>query len=100
MAVKFSKQRRVMEADPPSAALLDVFGECRNSLGCPVVGRVVQLYEQLVARKKRIINLVSVLDVVDGEIIIILLLLQPYLSGVNEWPVNALLLGKCDDVKL
>ena len=89
----------MVEPDPSSPAFLDVPGECGDSPWRPTVGRIVQLYEQLVVREKCIVNFVGILDVIDGEVIGGRLLLQPNLSCVYKRPVNASLLSERNDVE-
>src|SRR5260370_19472398 len=99
VAVEFAKQGRVVEPDPSSPAFLDVLGECGDSLWRPTVGRIVQLYEQLVVREKCIVNFVGGLDVIDREVVFDFLLLQPDFCSIDKSPVNPSGLRKRDDVK-
>src|ERR1700761_7596448 len=86
-----------MESDPADRALFNGLGEGFLRGGSPVVGRVVQLNEQLVAGEKGCIDPVCIRYVVDGEVIGSRLFCQPLLGGVDKWLVDAAFLGDCDD---
>ena len=82
-----------MKTDPATFALFDVLDE--GSLGGvrPIVGRVIQLNEEIVFGEKGVVDFFGVLDIVDGEIILARQFLEPDLGGVDKWLVNATVLG-------
>ncbi len=88
-----------MKADPSSAAFLNVSSECGSSLGRPPIGRIVQLNKDLVLRQECVVNLAGILNVIDREIVLGRLLLQPYFGRIDEGPMNATRLGKSDDLE-
>jgi hypothetical protein len=98
-AVEVSQQSSVMEADPAAASLVDVTLKCRHRCRRPVVGRIVQLDEELIVGEEGFIDGVRVLDVVDREEVTHSFLSQPNLCTVDEWLVNASFLRERDHVK-
>ena len=83
-----------MKSDPAAFALFDVLDECGLGRVGPVVGRVVQLDEEIVFCEKCVVDLLSVFDVVDREIVLAGQFSQPDLCGVHKWLVDAAVLGE------
>ena len=89
----------MMKADPSAATFFDVLDEGGLRSRRPVVGRVVELDEELVVREELVVDLVRVLDVIDGEVILRGLLIEPDLGGFNEGQMNSAGLGDGDDAE-
>src|ERR1700730_14075696 len=88
-----------MEADPTAPALFDVTLKCGHRCGGPIVGRIVELNEELVVRKKGIVDGLGVLDVVDREVIPNGLRGKPYLRGIHKGLMNTTLFGKRNNME-
>src|ERR1700760_106179 len=98
-AIEVPQQGGVMEADPTAAALFDVTLKCGHRCGGPIVGRIVELNEELVVRKEGIVDGLGVLDVVDREVIPNGLLRKPYLRGVHKGLMNTALFGERNNME-
>src|SRR5580658_8448801 len=88
VSVKLTKQRRMMKPDPSPAAFLNVSSECRSGLGRPPIRRIVQLNKDAVLRQERVVDLAGILNVIDREIVIDRLLLQPFFGRIYKGPMN------------
>src|ERR1700752_508084 len=55
-AIEVSQESGVMESDPASAAPFAVTLKCSHRCGSPIVGRIVELNEELVVRKEGIVD--------------------------------------------
>src|SRR5467141_2983057 len=100
VSIKLPQQRRMMKSDPSSFAFLDVPLECRYCGRCPGVRRIVQLNEELVPRKKCIVDLFCVVDVVHRKVAGNRFFLKPDFGCIYKRPVNAVLFSEGDDPKL
>src|SRR5258708_14370963 len=90
----------MMKSDPSSFAFLDVLLECRYCGRCPGVRRIVQLNEELVPRKKCIVDLFCVVDVVHRKVAGNRFFLKPEFGCIYKRPVNAVLFRRAADSKL
>jgi hypothetical protein len=88
-----------MKPDPSPAAFLNVSSECRSGLGRPPIRRIVQLNKDAVLRQERVVDLAGILNVIDREIVIDRLLLQPFFGRIYKGPMNSTGLGKRDDLE-
>src|SRR6185369_11737404 len=99
-AVEMPEQRGVMKPDPAAAPLFDVALEGRYCCRCPVIRRIVQLDEELVAGEESIGDRTSIRDVVDCEVVANRLFAEPYSRSVDEWFMNSALLRKRNHMEL
>src|ERR1700710_1187344 len=81
-AVEMPEQCGVMKPDPAAAALIDVALEGSYRCRCPVIRRVVQLNEKLVAREESIVDGSGIRDVIDREMVANRLLAEPSFRSV------------------
>lgn len=88
-----------MEADPADGAVFDGVFEGGDGSWFPGVGRVVELEEELVVREEGCVDLVGVLDVVDGEVVAPGFVGEPDFGGVDKGFVDAAGLRDGEDVK-
>src|ERR1700712_3333382 len=77
-AVELAEQRCVMKAYPTTFALLNIVFECFYSFFFPPVRGVIQLEEQLIVRKKSLVNLISILNIIDTKVLGGSQAIQPY----------------------
>src|SRR5579863_3356692 len=94
ISIELAKQCGVMEPDPPTPTLLDIFREGSRSLWGPTIGRIVQLNEKLIARKECIVDWICALNVIDREVLGGCLLLQPHFCRIDKGLVNSSGLGQ------
>ena len=83
----------MVKADPAAGAARDVAFEGFLGHWGPAIRRIVELNKQLVLRQEGIVDGIGIGDVVDGKVIFIGQLLQPYLGRSYElivWSVPRL----------
>src|ERR1051326_4441276 len=70
VSVELAQQARMVEANPSSFALSDVVFERLLRIGSPMIGRVVQLDEELVLRQSMLVEALGPGDIVDGKTVL------------------------------
>src|SRR5260370_22334776 len=90
----------MMKSDPPSSTFLDILDKCRRGRRRPVIGWIVKLDKQLIAGKKCLVDLIGILNVVDGEVVLERQLVQPDLRCFDERLVNTASFCKRNDSEI
>jgi hypothetical protein len=83
-AIELSQQGGVMKADPANRAFFDRFGKRRHRVGCPIIGRIIQLDEHTILCKEGGVDRLCVFNVIYREIVSLRLFLQPDFGRIDK----------------